>query len=193
MDYAVGLILLLSFFILAWYCIKGFNLMTGFLIIAVIWTVLPLFGTLFVSPEFLAANPVLLFGEGTGKTPAGILNRIYQSAPENWGITLVNIFWGTWFGRVLMDTGIASTLIRRTVELGGDKPAITLSLLNLVTALIFTSMTGAGPVIAMAVIILPILISLGIPKAIAMFSFMGSVASGIYLNPVNFAMHRAFF
>ena len=193
MDYAIGVILLLTFFALAWYCIKGFNLMIGFLVITILWTVLPLFGTLFVSKEFLAANPVLMFGEGTGRTLVQILNGIYQSAPEGWRTTLVNVCWGAWFGRVLMDTGIASTLIRKTVELGGDKPAVTISLLNLVTALIFTSMTGAGPVIAMAVIILPILISLGIPKAVAIFSFMGAVASGIYLNPVNFAMHRAFF
>ena len=58
-----------------------------------------------------------------------ILNKIFQSAPESWGSALVNIFGGTWFGRVLMETGIASTLIRRTVELSGDKIAITISLL----------------------------------------------------------------
>ena len=47
MEYIIGIILLLSFFGLAYYCIKGHNLMIGFLIITVIWTVLPLFGTLF--------------------------------------------------------------------------------------------------------------------------------------------------
>ncbi len=192
-DFIIGSILLLTFFALAWYCIKGYNLMIGFLVITILWTVLPLGGTMFVSEAFLKANPVLLFGEGTGTTLVSILNRIYQSAPEGWGTTLVNVCWGAWFGRVLMDTGIASTLIRKTVELGGDKPVVTISLLNLVTALIFTSMTGAGPVIAIGVIVLPILMSLGVPKAIAMFTFMGSVAAGIYLNPVNFAQYRAFF
>ena len=99
------MILLLTFFALAWYCIKGFNLMIGFLVITVLWTVLPLGGTLFVSKEFLAANTVLMFGEGTGKTLVQILNSIYQAAPEGWGTTLVNVCWGAWFGRVLMDTG----------------------------------------------------------------------------------------
>ena len=41
------------------------------------------------------------------------LNKIFQSAPEGWGTTLVNVCWGAWFGRVLMETGIASTLIRK--------------------------------------------------------------------------------
>lgn len=199
MEYLIGILLLLSFFALAWYCIKGYNLMIGFLIITIVWTVLPLVGTLFVSSDFLDANEVLKFGashplsDGTTRSLVDILNGIYQSAPEGWGTTLVNVCWGAWFGRVLMDTGIASTLIRKTVELGGDKPIITVALLNIVTTLIFTSMTGAGPVIAIGVIVLPIMMSLGVPKAISLFSFMGSVAAGIYLNPVNFAQYRAFF
>ncbi|MFO7159849.1 citrate transporter, partial [Enterococcus faecium] len=75
---------------------------------------------------------------------------------------LVNVFFGAFFGRVLVDSGIAATLIRKVVELGGDKPRITMSLLCFVTAVIFMSMTGIGPVISIAVIVLQILISLGI-------------------------------
>jgi hypothetical protein len=190
-EYIIGIILLISFFGLAYYCIKGHNLMIGFLLITLLWTILPLGGTLFVSESFLASNPILNFGKDN--TLIAALNKIYQSAPEGWGTTLVNVCWGAWFGRVLMDTGIASTLIRKTVELGGDKPFITVALLNIVTALIFTAMTGAGPVIAIGVIVLPILMSLGIPKSVALFTFMGSVAAGIYINPVNFTQYRAFF
>ena len=177
MNFAIAVILLTTFFVLAWYCIKGYNLMIGFLAMTILWITLSLAGSLI----------------STGEPLVMILNKIFQSAPESWGYALVNICWGTWFGRVLMETGIASTLIRRTVELSGDKISITILLLNLVTALIFSSMTGAGPVIAIGVIVLPILISLGIPKAAAIFSFMGSVAAGIYLNPINFAQHRIFF
>ena len=191
MEYVIGVLLLLTFFGLAYYCIKGYNLMIGFLVITIIWTVLPMLGTLVVSPAFIEANPVLQFADG--KAFVAALNGIYQSAPEGWGTTLVNVCWGAWFGRVLMETGIAATLIRKTVELGGDRPVITMALLNIVTSVIFTAMTGAGPVIAIGVIVLPILMSLGIPKPIALFTFMESVAAGIYLNPVNFAQYRAFF
>ena len=193
MEFVIGIILVLTFFGLAYYCVKGHNLMIGFLIISIVWTALSLLGTLVASPTFIAENPILQFGGDSGTTLVSILNKIYQSAPEGWGTTLVNVCWGAWFGRVLMETGIASTLIRKTVELGGDKPMVTIALLNIVTALIFTAMTGAGPVIAIGVIVLPIMMSLGVPKAIAMFSFMESVAAGIYLNPVNFAQYRAFF
>ena len=189
MEYLIGILLLVSFVGLAVYCIRGHNLMIGFLVMSTLWTVLPLIGNMLVTnPEFLLANPGIQEIDLV-KT----LNAIFQTAPQNWGTTLVNVCWGAWFGRVLMETGVAATIIRKTVELGGDRPIITITLLNIVTAAIFTSMTGAGPVIAIGVIILPILMSLGIPKAIALFTFMGSVAAGIYLNPVNFAQYRAFF
>ncbi len=191
MEFVIGIILVLTFFALAYYCIKGYNLMIGFLVVATAWTVLSLAGTLVASQEFIAENSVLQFDGLKGLI--AVLNNIYQSAPEGWGTTLVNVCWGAWFGRVLMETGIAATLIRKTVELGGDRPAITVILLNIVTAFIFTAMMGAGPVIAIGVIVLPILMSLGIPKPIAMFTFMGAVSAGMYLNPVlQWSQLRAF-
>ena len=191
MEFVIGILLILTFFGLAYYCVKGHNLMIGFLVISIVWTALSLIGAAVASPEFIAENPILQFDGSSGLI--AILNKIYQSAPEGWGTTLVNVCWGAWFGRVLMETGIASTLIRKTVELGGDRPMITVVLLNIVTAFIFTAMMGAGPVIAIGVIVLPILMSLGIPKAVAMFTFMGSVSAGMYLNPVlQFSQLRAF-
>ena len=191
MEFVIGIILVLTFFALAYYCIKGYNLMIGFLVVATAWTVLSLAGTLVASQEFIAENSVLQFDGLKGLI--AVLNNIYQSAPEGWGTTLVNVCWGAWFGRVLMETGIAATLIRKTVELGGDRPAITVILLNIVTAFIFTAMMGVGPVIAIGVIVLPILMSLGIPKPIAMFTFMGAVSAGMYLNPVlQWSQLRAF-
>lgn len=190
MEYVIGILLILSFFGLAWYCIKGHNLMIGFLCITVLWTVLSLGGTLLVSQQFLADNAILQIADNTSLIK--ILNAVFQSAPEGWGTTLVNVLWGAWFGRILMETGIAATIIRKVVELGGDRPMITITLLNIATAFIFTAMMGAGPVIAIGVIVLPILMSLGIPKGIAMFSFMSSVSAGMYLNPVLHAQLRAF-
>lgn len=191
MEYVIGVLLVLSFFALTYYCVKGYNLMIGLLGMAVIWTLLSLGGTLISSSAFIEANKVLQISGSKGLVT--ILNKIYQLGTEGWGVTLVNVCWGAWFGRVLMETGIASTLIRKTVELGGDRPIITIVLLNIVTAFIFTAMMGAGPVIAIGVIVLPILMSLGVPKAISLFTFMASVSAGMYLNPVlQFVQLRAF-
>ena len=176
----IGILMILSFFGMIWYCVKGHNLMVGFLLMSVLWVALALIGNAIVPDPSLKGQSVIQ-----------ILANVFQTGPENYGKSiLVNIFFGAFFGRVLMDTGIASTLIRKVVELGGDKPRITMTLLCIFTAVIFTSMTGIGPVISIAVIVLPILLSLGIPSPIAMFAFMGSIMAGIFANIVNFTQYQ---
>lgn len=102
------------------------------------------------------------------------------------GPTAVVVIFGSLFGQVLVQTGIASTIIRKTVELGGDRPLITTILLSIVVSIIFTSTFGAGAVVAIGVIVLPILLSLGVSKAIALSSYVMSVGAGMYVNVVLF-------
>ena len=189
METIIGILLFVCFLALVVYAVKGGNLMTGMLIMAIMWTALPLIGNALVTnPEFIAANKAIVtisFKEA--------LVRVFQGGPESWGSVLVNFIFGAWFGRVMLETGIAATIIRKTVELGGDKPAITSTLLAIVTTGVFTSMFGTGAVIAIGVIVLPILLSLGIPKVLALTSFMLSVGAGLYINPVIFNQYQAFY
>lgn len=179
----IGIIMILSFFGLVWYCVKGYNLMVGFFTMSVFWVILALIGNA-ISPNSAME----------GQTVINVLTNVFQTGPENYGKSiLVNIFFGAFFGRILIDTGIAATLIRKVVELGGDRPRVTMALLCIVTAVIFTSMTGIGPVISIAVIVLPIMLSLGIPSPIALFSFMGSIMAGIFANIVNFKQYQEIF
>ena len=189
MEYVIGALLLASFFGLAVYAVRGGNLMIGMLIIGTLWTVLPLFGNTFATnPDFIAAYPGV-----TDISFVDAITKVYQSGPEGWGSVLVNVVFGAWFGRVLLETGIADALIRKTVELGGDKPIVISVLLSIVTTAIFSTLFGAGAVVAIGVIILPILMSLGIPKVLAVGSFMMSVGAGMYLNPVLSGQFLAFF
>ncbi len=163
--------------------------MMGMLIMGVIWTALPLIGNTFATnPEFIASYPGV-----TDISFVDAITNVFQSGPEGWGSVLVNVVFGAWFGRVLLQTGIADTLIRKTVELGGDRPVIICVLLSTVTTAIFSTLFGAGAVVAIGVIILPILMSLGIPKKLAIGSFMMSVGAGMYLNPVLTGQFLAFF
>ena len=57
MEYIIGILILASFFGLAVYAARGGNLMMGMLIVAILWTILPMTGNLLASnPEFIAAN-----------------------------------------------------------------------------------------------------------------------------------------
>lgn len=103
MEYVIGALLLASFFGLAVYAVRGGNLMIGMLIIGTLWTVLPLFGNTFATnPDFIAAYPGV-----TDISFVDAITKVYQSGPEGWGSVLVNVVFGAWFGRVLLETGIA--------------------------------------------------------------------------------------
>lgn len=182
-DVVIGIIMILSFLGMVWYCVKGYNLMVGFAIMSAFWTVLALVG------NSLSPNTAM-----EGKSVIDVLTYVFSDGPAGYAKSiLVNVFFGAFFGRILVDTGIAATLIRKVVELGGDKPRITMALLCIVTAVIFMSMTGIGPVISIAVIVLPIMLSLGIPAPVALFSFMGSIMAGIFGNIVNFKQYQTIF
>ncbi|MFJ5717577.1 hypothetical protein [Neobacillus sp. NPDC093127] len=173
MSLTIGIILLLTFIGFIVYAVKGGNLMIGFLVMAVIWSTLGMIG---------------------GKiTWDQAMTQIFQGGPESWGATAVVVVFGSWFGQVLVKTGVASKIIRMTVELGGDKPLVTTVLLSVVTGLIFTSTFGAGAVVAIGVIVLPILLSLGVPKSLAVSSYIMSVGSGMYVNIVLFKQMQAIF
>lgn len=176
----IGILLLLSLVGLIYYAVKGKNLMMGFLVITTVWLILVLIG------NALSPNPLM-----ADQSVIDIIGNVFQTGPEGYAKSiLVNIFFGAFFGRVLIETGIASTLIRKVVELGGDKPKITMVLLCFVVLLCFTSMTGIGPVIAIAVIALPIMQALGIPSSISLFGFMGSIMAGILANVTNFKQYQ---
>ena len=116
MEYIIGILLLISFVGLAVYAVRGGNLMMGMLIMAIIWTVLPLIGNTFATnPEFIGSYPGI-----TDISVVDAITKVFQSGPEGWGNVLVNVVFGAWFGRVLLQTGIADALIRKAVVLGGD-------------------------------------------------------------------------
>ncbi|RMI09290.1 citrate transporter [Cellulomonas triticagri] len=171
---------------MVWYCVKGYNLMVGFFVMATLWTTLTLVGHA-VSPNEQIQNLA-------DPTTLGVLTHVFATGPANFAASiLVNVFFGAFFGRVLVETGIAATLIRKVVELGGDRPRLTMSLICVVTAVIFMVMTGIGPVISIAVIVLPIFLSLGISAPVALFAFLGSIMAGIVANMVNFTQYQGIY
>ncbi len=152
---------------------KGGNLFLGVVVIAFIWGVLGVIG-----------------GEVTWND---VIQTIFNDGPSGWGSTAILVMCGCWLGDVLIKTNIAGTIIKRTVELGGDKPAVTTILISIMVTLIFTSAFGAGVVVGLGVIVLPILLSLGIPKGLAVSSYVMSVGAGMQINFVSFSQLTGIF
>ncbi|QBO35134.1 gluconate:proton symporter [Periweissella cryptocerci] len=165
----IGILLLLTFFAFIVYVIKGGNLMLGFFFMAILWSII-------------------------GLVPLQTaIQKVFAEPALNYGPTIIYIAFGSWFGRVLVDSGIAQSISAKTEKVGRKSPLLAAILVVLVTAFIFVSAYGVGSVIAIGVILLPILFSLGLPKPVAVAAFTMAIGSSMYVNVVLFNQIKAFF
>lgn len=143
--------------------------MLGFFIMALLWTVI-----------------------GGISYQKAIVN-VFATPVANYGSTIVYIIFGSWFGQVLVESGIAPAVSHATGRFGKKRPLVTAILVVLVTALIFSSAYGVGSVIAIGVILLPVLLSVGVPRPIALTAFSLAIGAPMYINVVLFNQMKAFF
>lgn len=165
----IAILLLITFIGFIVYILKGGNLMIGFFIMAILWAVI-------------------------GLVPFNVaIKKIFAEPALNYGPTIIYIVFGSWFGRVLVDSGIAPAISAATNKVGKKKPLLAAVLVALVTCLIFVSAYGVGSVIAIGVILLPILLSVGLPRDLALSVFVLSIGAPMYLNVVLYNQMKAFF
>jgi H+/gluconate symporter-like permease len=169
MELATGLTLLVAFVVVVVLIIRGQSPVIMLLLLAILWAALA--------------------GIGINDIQAKIL----QGGGVQYASSIVIIAFGAWFAQVLIQTGIAESVIRSAAELAGDRPLITAIVINLVTALLFTSMYGVGAAIAIGVVALPIMMSQGIPPRVAAPAFSMGVGAGAYVNPALFNTFKPLF
>lgn len=164
-----AILLLITFVFFIYYIIKGGNLVIGFFVMAIIWSVV-------------------------GMIPANIvIQKVFAEPALNYGPTIIYIVFGSWFGRVLVDSGIAPAISQQTNRVGKKHPVLAGILILLVTSFIFVSAYGVGSVIAIGVILLPIMLSVGIPRDLALSVFSMAIGAPMYLNVVLYNQVKAFF
>lgn len=164
-----GILLLVAFLIVVAAIVRGQSPIIMLLLLAIVWA--------------------LLAGIGINDIQAKIL----QGGGVAYASAVIIIVFGAWFAQVLIQTGIAESVIRSAVELTGDRPVVTAMTINLVTALLFTSMYGVGAAIAIGVIALPIMLSQGIPARVAAPVFTMGVGAGAFVNLVQFGTFEKLF
>lgn len=164
-----GILLLVAFLIVVAAIVRGQSPIIMLLLLAIVWA--------------------LLAGIGINDIQAKIL----QGGGVAYASAVIIIVFGAWFAQVLIQTGIAESVIRSAVELTGGRPTVTAMTINLVTALLFTSMYGVGAAIAIGVIALPIMLSQGIPARVAAPVFTMGVGAGAFVNLVQFGTFEKLF
>ncbi len=86
---------------------------------------------------------------------------------------------------------IAERFIKYAAELAGDNPFIVGMVMMFVTFVLFTTLGGLGAIIMVGTIILPIMLSLGIPTLVAAGIFLVGVCAGGTFNPGDWALYES--
>jgi hypothetical protein len=123
-------------------------------------------------------------------SPIAIVNDVVAAGTIKLAPVYAAVFAGAMMGRVMLQTGIAEAIIKRAAEFGGDKPMVIAFALMLVTAILFTTLQGLGAIIAVGSLVLPILMSLGLPRKLAATLFLLAFGTGFIFNPILFTLYR---
>ncbi|XMN04947.1 TRAP transporter large permease subunit [Streptomyces griseobrunneus] len=108
-----------------------------------------------------------------------VLDTVIQQGAPALAATMLAVLIGSWLGKLMEETGIAGTLVRKIVEFGGDRPTVVALGVLAVSALIGT-VTGSAPAAMMAGIIgIPAMIAVGVPKTTAAGTILMGIAAGL--------------
>jgi hypothetical protein len=103
------------------------------------------------------------------------------------------LFFGALLSRVVLSTGIAETLVAYAAEFGGDRPLVLSLLLCAVVAILFTTVTGLGAIIMIGTIVLPVLMTVGVPRATSATLFLLAFGLGYILNIAQWRFYSSVF
>lgn len=127
----------------------------------------------------------------SGVSMGDILKIVIADGSVRLSVAMVTVFFGATLGQFINNTGIAKVIIKKAAELSGDNPFFVSITLTAVVALLFTVLGGLGAVIMVASIILPIMLSIGIPSIIAGSIFMIGLSLGGILNLMNWQLYMS--
>ncbi|MHB1007355.1 MAG: hypothetical protein ACYC3S_17190 [Chloroflexota bacterium] len=169
MEMFIGILMLLIYLAVVIFIVKGESPIISLLVLAVVWALM------------------------AGVSWNNIMTGVVDKGGTAYASSIVIIVFGAWFGQTLVQTGIAENIIRGAIELAGDRPVVVAMVVSIVTGLLFTSIYGVGAAIAIGVIALPIMMSMGIPPYVAAPAFTMAIGAGNYLNLVEFNVFKPMF
>ncbi len=139
----------------------------------------------------LLAMPLMAFAIAIiGGIPLpDILSQVIAQGAVKLNVAYTAMMFGAVLAELINQTGIAKAMIRFVAEFGGDNPLLLGLLLTLVTALLFSTLGGLGAVIMVGTVVLPAMLSLGIPSITAGCLFLFGIAFGGMFNLANWQLY----
>jgi TRAP-type transport system large permease protein len=127
----------------------------------------------------MAVGIALIAGAPLMGSDNSVTTAVLETGSTLLASTMIAILMGAWLGKLMDETGVASTLVRKTVEFAGDRPYV-VALGLFIVATLCGSVTGSAPAAMLAGIIgIPAMIAVGIPPVTAAGTIAFGVAAGI--------------
>lgn len=144
-------------------------------------------------PALVAVPSMAILMALVAGVPVVRLGSIVTDGAVQLAPVYVAVVFGALLGRVTIETGIARTIVDLAAEYGGEKPlALSLAFCAIV-AVLFTSLSGLGGIIMVGSIVLPIMMTAGVPRTIAATLFLMGFALGFIFNIANWTFYTKFF
>ena len=122
---------------------------------------------------------VPMFGKNADGAEIGWLTTVFEAGTVRMGSAIMATIFGAWLGQLMNKTGVTENIIKKSAELGGDRPLVVTLIMVVATAVLFTTLSGLGSIIMVGSIVLPILISVGVPAASAACIFLMAFTTGV--------------
>ncbi|WP_017543428.1 transporter [Nocardiopsis prasina] len=114
-----------------------------------------------------------------------VVGTVLQEGAPRLSATMIAILLGSWLGTLMSETGIASTLVRKIVEFGGERPSVVAVGVFLV-AILCGSITGSAPAAMLAGVVgIPAMIAVGVTPTVAAGTVLVGIAAGVPLELIN--------
>lgn len=123
----------------------------------------------------------------------GWLQTVLEAGTVRMSAAIMAVIFGAWLGQLMNRTGVTETIIKKSAELGGDRPMIVTLVMVVAVAVLFTTLAGLGSIIMVGSIVLPILISVGVPAMSAACIFLMAFTTGLTFNIANWTTFSSIF
>lgn len=139
----------------------------------------------------LLALPIMAVAVAlVGGVPApAILSNVLGEGALKLNAAYTTTMVGAMLAQLTYRLGIAKRLVRFAAEFSGDSPFLLALSLTGLTALLFTTLGGLGAVIMVGTLVLPVLVSLGIPTIAAGCLFLMGINLGGLFNLGNWVLY----
>lgn len=123
----------------------------------------------------------------------GWLQTVVENGTVRMGSAIMAVIFGAWLGQLMNKTGVTENIIKKSAELGGDRPLVVTLIMVVAVAILFTTLSGLGSIIMVGSIVLPILVSVGVPAISAACIILMAFTTGLTFNIANWKSFSSIF